>query len=141
MMCNMDEEPRTRLARMIRARRLELRLSERQAALRAGVARNTWASAEEGTRQPAERSSAGIEEALGWEHGSIDVIMAGGKPRFVIDLQDHKPPSPDSDVQREIERISKLDLPATARMDLIRRVLDLYEEAAAEKQERQQAPS
>ncbi|MFF5228416.1 helix-turn-helix domain-containing protein [Dactylosporangium sp. NPDC000521] len=128
----MDEEPRTRLARMIRERRVELRLSERQAALRAGIARNTWASAEEGARQPAERSIASIEAALAWLPGSIERILAGGEPASAGQPAEPQPGLPPKfDIQAEIDRASRLDLPAEARIEIIRRLMDLYEESQA----------
>jgi transcriptional regulator with XRE-family HTH domain len=79
MMRNMND-PKDRLAAAVRRRRLELGLSERQAAERAEVARNTWSSMEAGKRQTAEHRYAGIERALDWEPGSIDAILSGRQP-------------------------------------------------------------
>lgn len=134
----MTAGPRARLAELIKSRRRELRLSEREAAERGGLARNTWASAEAGNRQPAERTAAGIEVALEWAPGSVDRVLAGGDP-----VVQPTPPSTRAettsagprrraffafDLEAELERIRHLDLPAEARLRLIRDVLDLYEE-------------
>ena len=122
---------------MIRARRRELRLSERQAATRAGVARNTWAAAEEGARQPAERSVAGIEVALRWATGSVDQILAGGKPTPQEDQPEAAPPPSlpaGFDLDAEITRAAHLDVSPQTRLTIIRRLIDLYEEAQAERQ-------
>lgn len=134
-----DEDQRTRLAQLIQARRRELRLSERQAAMIAGVARNTWASAEEGARRPAERSISGIEAALRWAPGSIDRILTGGDPMPQRDPQPEATTRslarlpPDFDLSAEIDKISRLDIPARTKLELARQITDLYEQAQAER--------
>jgi DNA-binding XRE family transcriptional regulator len=136
MMSHVEEEPRSRLARLIQTRRRELRLSERQAAADAGVARNTWASAEEGVKQLAEKSIAGIEAALRWAPGSIDRILAGGNP---APLPDQAPASAapalphDFDLNAEIDKVMRLDLPAQNKLKLARQITELYEQAQAER--------
>lgn len=75
-----EEEPRDRLARHVRERRIQLRLSARAASAKAGVDRATWASMEKGTRRTAEYQYTGIEYALDWTLGSIDAILDGGEP-------------------------------------------------------------
>jgi len=137
-----EEEPRSRLARLIQARRRELRLSERQAAAAAGVARNTWASAEQGVKQLSEKSIAGIEAALKWAPGSIDRILAGGGPisnptgRMPPQRQGHPseavPLPADFDLEAELEKILRLDIPARQKLKLASQITDLYEQAQAE---------
>lgn len=139
MMSRVEEEPRSRLARLIQTRRRELRLSERQAAATAGVARNTWASAEEGVKQLAEKSIAGIEAALQWAPGSVERILAGGNP---APLNDQPEPSaapalpPDFDLNAEIDKVMRLDLPAANKLILARQITELYEQAQAERRAR-----
>ena len=73
-----DETPKDRLARLVHARRLELRLSVRAAAKAAGVDRNTWSSLEDGSRVLQDRNYAKIEEALSWPTGEILRILTPG---------------------------------------------------------------
>jgi hypothetical protein len=76
-----EQQPRERLARYIRERRQELRLSETEATKRAGFgSRNTWAGAEGGSRDLRSQNYAGIERALEWSAGSVERILAGGEP-------------------------------------------------------------
>ncbi len=75
-----DQQQRTRLADVVRARRTELRTSVRAAAKQAGIARDTWIGLEEATRRTAEINYAGIEDTLQWARGSIQLILDGGEP-------------------------------------------------------------
>lgn len=72
-------ETRARLAAAVGARRIELGLSVREAAKRAGVDRDTWTAIEEGTRNTRADKYAGIEQALMWVRGSIEAILGGGR--------------------------------------------------------------
>lgn len=71
-----DETPQQRLARLVKARRLELRLSVRAAAKAAGVDRNTWSSLEDGTRVLQDRNYDKVETASQWPPGEILRILA-----------------------------------------------------------------
>ncbi len=73
-------DQRTRLAKAVENRRLELGLSARAAATAAGVARGTWESAENGSRRTLKSNYASIEKALRWAPGSIQAILDGGNP-------------------------------------------------------------
>jgi hypothetical protein len=75
-----DTAARTRLAELVKNRRLELRTSVRAAATTAGIARDTWTGLEEATRRTAETNYAGIEHALQWAPGSVAAILDGGEP-------------------------------------------------------------
>lgn len=74
-----------RLADRIRARREQLRLSVRRASRDARVTRITWDRWEKGTL-PYERHWRAIERVLGWEPGSVQVILAGGEPATIDHL-------------------------------------------------------
>lgn len=66
-----DEDTRRRLGKWVEERRLELRISVREAARRAGVDRATWAGLEDGSRHTQDTKYAGIEDALQVPRGSI----------------------------------------------------------------------
>lgn len=68
------------LATVITARRKERRLSQQRAADLAGVHRLTWRGWENGST-PEDFNYAGIERALEWEPGSVEAVLAGGKPK------------------------------------------------------------
>lgn len=70
------ETAQQRLARRVKARRLQLHLSVRAAAKAAGVDRNTWSSLEDGTRTLQDRNYAKIETALQWPEGEILEIVS-----------------------------------------------------------------
>jgi hypothetical protein len=70
-------EARRELARLVRARRGELKLSVSRAAKLAPVDRATWTGVEDATRVPQSHNRAAIEKVLGWTSGSIDRILAG----------------------------------------------------------------
>jgi hypothetical protein len=134
-----SDSPRARLARLIAERRRELGLSAARAAVLADVARNTWATAENGAREVRDENFAGIERALHWHAGSVAIVLEGGEPTALPTAEPGGVPAP-LDVHGEIDRISQLPIPAEVRLDLIRRVLDLYEEAQRDREQRQTAP-
>src|SRR5262245_48992186 len=78
-------DARHKLARAVRDRRLQLRLSARAAADLAGVARGTWIALEDASRRTAETNYAGIERALQWKAGSVARILDGGEPTVLDD--------------------------------------------------------
>jgi transcriptional regulator with XRE-family HTH domain len=61
-------------------RRRELRISQAEAARRAGVGRMAWYEWEAGRRGQRDSNYAGIEDALLWGRGSVAAILAGGEP-------------------------------------------------------------
>ncbi|WP_225811259.1 helix-turn-helix domain-containing protein [Streptomyces spinosus] len=70
-----------RLARHVKAHRLEQYSSRDAAAAAAGVTRNTWKRVEEG-ETVRESTYTKIDRALGWASGSCLVIADGGEPVF-----------------------------------------------------------
>lgn len=78
---NAGETPQQRLSRMVKERRLELRLSVRAAAGRAGIDRGTWMALEEGSRKTQDSSYAGIQAALEWPAGHIIKILSEPEAR------------------------------------------------------------
>lgn len=83
-----DPEPWARLGAKIRERREEMSMSRRQFAELAGVSEKSIQVAEEG-RTPRARwpqSLRHIEHGLGWEPGSMQLILAGGEPSVELDL-------------------------------------------------------
>lgn len=77
------EQGRSRLAQLVRERRLQLGLSVRAAADNGGLARGTWIGLEEGTRRTADNNYAAIEHALHWTTGSVGRILEGGDPGII----------------------------------------------------------
>ncbi|MET9517494.1 hypothetical protein [Streptomyces sp. NPDC002994] len=68
-----------RLARAVKARRLELHPSRLAAATSAGVSKDTWQRVEEGL-PVREVSYAKMDPALAWASGSCIAITEGGEP-------------------------------------------------------------
>jgi transcriptional regulator with XRE-family HTH domain len=79
------------LAGAITARRIELGLSQSEAARRAGVSRPAWIAWENDTR-PQDQNYATIERTLEWERGSITAVLAGREP--VARQGERTPPAP-----------------------------------------------
>ncbi|MBC2903210.1 helix-turn-helix domain-containing protein [Streptomyces cupreus] len=68
-----------RLARRVKAHRLELFSSRLAAARAAGISKDTWQRVEEG-EEVRESTYAKIDRVLGWAVGSCILIAAGGEP-------------------------------------------------------------
>lgn len=131
----MADEGWARLGRVVADRRLELGLSVRAAAARAGINRATWGTLEDGDRRLSKHLWTAVEEALFWEPGSIDRIIAGGDPtpRRNPHPETIEPALPPGfDLRAEIDRISRLNIPARTRLELVKQITDLYEQAQAE---------
>lgn len=79
-----------RLAKHVKAHRLELYPSRLAAAQAAGISKDTWKRVEEGEPDVREKSYAQIEFALGWATGSCLIVAEGGEPVFV-DRADRNP--------------------------------------------------
>lgn len=71
-----------RLAKRVRAHRLELYPSRLAAAQAAGISKDTWHRVEEGD-EVRESTYAKIDKALGWATGSCVAISEGGEPALV----------------------------------------------------------
>jgi transcriptional regulator with XRE-family HTH domain len=76
---------RARLAMLMDERRRDLRLTWDQVAGRAGINRETLRQIRTGSGNIRPLSATGIEDALEWDRGSIDRILAGGDPAPVGD--------------------------------------------------------
>jgi transcriptional regulator with XRE-family HTH domain len=62
-------------------RRLDQGMSWRELSNAAHIADVTLRNIRRGRNRPTALNKRRIEDALGWEHGSIDAILAGGEPR------------------------------------------------------------
>jgi DNA-binding XRE family transcriptional regulator len=71
-----------RLAKRVKAHRMQQYSSRDAAAAAAGVTRNTWKRVEEGL-DVRESTYAKIDKALGWALGSCIAIADGDEPAFV----------------------------------------------------------
>jgi hypothetical protein len=118
---------------MIKARRAALRLSISAAARAARVDRDTWASAESGTRDLREFNYAGIERALAWGSGSVDQILAGGDPA-TLTRQDRQQALDADDLI--ISTIWQSSLPVDVKLRLVERTLEDRAEADRRAMER-----
>ena len=77
----MPESPnRQRLAVLMEQRRKDLRLRWQDVAERSGLSLKTLHSVRSSDKRVAELTKTGIEDGLRWEHGSIDLVLAGGDP-------------------------------------------------------------
>lgn len=77
----MPESPnRQRLAELMEQRRKDLRLRWQDVAERSGLSLKTLHSVRSSDKRVAELTKTGIEDGLRWEHGSIDLVLAGGDP-------------------------------------------------------------
>jgi hypothetical protein len=88
------------LAQWLTEQRTHLRISKAEAARRAGVGRMTWWEWEMGRRVPYDSNFGGIEGAMEWPRGSVQEIIAGGKPLNEPDQDDesdddNRPVAPD----------------------------------------------
>lgn len=68
------------VANAVKRRRLELGISQREAASRAGVSPTTWASLETRKQRIDDLSRPKFCAALGWRSDSIDLILIGEEP-------------------------------------------------------------
>lgn len=135
-MCHVEIElDRERLGRQVALRRSHLGLSISAAARIAQIDRGTWTGVEKAARETEEYNHAGIERALQWAPGSIAATLAGGDPtpqRADQPEAIERTLPEDFDLQAEIERISRLNIPARTKLALARQITDLYEQAQAE---------
>ncbi|WP_181785393.1 hypothetical protein [Streptomyces phytophilus] len=76
----MPAPPPHRLDTHMDARRLDLRMTWRQVADAASISAETIRALRRGDNAPGDITKRGLEDALRWERGSIDRILAGGEP-------------------------------------------------------------
>ncbi|MFG2056645.1 helix-turn-helix domain-containing protein [Micromonospora sp. NPDC048930] len=101
-------DQRERLGQLISAYRKRRGLSIRAAADAAGIDRDTWTSAEKGTKRTAEYIYGPIERVLGWAPGSVDQILGGGEPTELPEEQAWKPAP--QQPKRERERDEEIEI-------------------------------
>lgn len=74
-------------------RRVELRLTWEALADRAGVTAETVRAIRRGENLPSALTKEGLENALGWDRGSIDAIWSDGDPVVLADMIEPSSPS------------------------------------------------
>lgn len=122
-------EARERLGQIVSDRRRTLGLSLSAAARAAGIDRATWTGMERGTRRTEEYNYASIDRALRWAPGSVDRVLAGGEP----EPQEPSRSIPQMDLVYEVRQVITLDVADHTKLELVQRVLDLYERAQSER--------
>ena len=91
----MKQRSNEEVGEMVKARRLELRMAPNEVTAAARVDPKTYASLEDGTRWPQERSRLRIETALWWQPGTIAALAKGDYPTILPDVRNF-----DDDVAR-----------------------------------------
>lgn len=66
-----------RVAQQVKARRLDLGLSQRQAAGLADISHTTWTHLEKHHQPISDATKVGMAKALRWRPGAIDLLLAG----------------------------------------------------------------
>lgn len=115
-------------------RRQQLRISQTEAARRAGIkSRMTWWEWEKGRRLPYDYNHAGIEDAMAWEPGSVRAIQEGQMP---TPRQESKPaqPAPGSrawweDLAEKLPRKDFLEVLEVAKLTFSRNASELPTES------------
>jgi transcriptional regulator with XRE-family HTH domain len=123
---------RRRLGELVKARRLHLGISVRQAAETAEIARNTWSDMEDGSRRTAEIKFPGIERVLQWQPGSIASIMLGDEPKVLEPRTtgQERADQPGADEADEaLIRIMRSSLPDSEKARIVRTLLNEKEAA------------
>jgi transcriptional regulator with XRE-family HTH domain len=97
------------IARAVRARRIELRLSTEDAAGRARIPEKAWRVIEQGTTKPSGLMIEALCRALEWTPATIDSLVerevtVNGKGEIVVDLHE-PPPAPAAEPQRRAGRV------------------------------------
>lgn len=95
-----------RLAKRVKAHRLELYRSRLVAAQAAGVSKDTWRRVEE-AEEVREASYAKIDKALGWAIGSCVAITEGSEPVLVDESGSTAPIAPTSARQLSAEEVRR----------------------------------
>lgn len=71
-------EPYERLDRAMNARRLDLRMNWRELSEAAGISYEALRGIRRGDYRPSELTARALDEALRWERGGVEAILAGG---------------------------------------------------------------
>jgi hypothetical protein len=105
-----------RLAKRVKAHRLELFSSRLAAANAAGISKDSWQRVEE-EEDVRESTYAKIDKALGWAVGSCIAIAEGGEPLLVDDADGTPAAGPSSSmsadaVRRAVFEAARAKLPA-----------------------------
>lgn len=117
----------------VRQRRLALGLSARAAAAEAGMARNTWTALEAGTQRMLIHRYVDVERVLRWAPGSVEAVLRGEDP---VELPVATTPEEPTALDAEIARIIGLNLPAETRLTMLRALIEIHAQVAAERAER-----
>lgn len=118
-----EQDALRRLGDLVERRADELNLTWTDLAKDAGITVQTLRQVRLGANEPSRATKRGLERALGWQLGSVDMILAGGSPALASE-REVGPPPPDDDFEARIERIRNnpaararlLDLLAAARL-------------------------
>jgi transcriptional regulator with XRE-family HTH domain len=102
-----------RVAQAVVRRRVQLGLTQEEAAARARLSATTWRLVEnEAQTRYRDLTLAGVERALGWAQGSIDAVLRGDEPT-VAETRDPAPPRIDDDavvrLRGKVARLSDED--------------------------------
>ncbi|MGQ5576697.1 hypothetical protein [Streptomyces sp. ECR3.8] len=106
-----------RLAKSVKAHRMQQFPSRDAAAETAGITRNTWKRVEEGL-EVRESTYAKIDKALGWSIGSCITITEGGNPVLVDDSPAGTAPAPvtpmtEDEARRAVFEAARAKMPAS----------------------------
>lgn len=107
----MTPKPHERLASAIETRRGELGLSLREVAELAGITGETLRAVRKGSNEPSSLTKRGIERALRWAPGSVDLVLAGRGPggeRSPMDEAEAMMDENEEIAARLVERIRRL---------------------------------
>lgn len=102
-------KPHERLSQLMNKRRLELGMRWDDVATSAGIADVTIRAIRRGDNQPSELTQRRIEDALRWEHGSIEATLAGGEPTPVESPNDREDALPEPSMAEVLARVAHLE--------------------------------
>lgn len=99
----MDESGKSRLSKAMEQRRIELRMAWQDVAKAAGLSVAGVGAIRRGERDPLPLTRGKLEDALQWQAGSIEAVLAGGEPTPIRD-DDNGGNGPDAD-DDEVRRL------------------------------------
>lgn len=99
-------EPYERLDSAMNARRLDLRMNWREVSTAAGISYEALRGIRRGDYRPSELTARALDDALRWERGSVEAILAGGDP---MPIRRHAPDDDDFDPIAQLERMEDAD--------------------------------
>lgn len=128
MLADVDENPAERLARAVKARRLDLGLTHVQVHTGGGPSAPTLQKIEQ-ARAPSmlDATVVALERALKWAPGSVRAIQEGGEPTPLGVLMEHRTDSAGHlvtvtvDVGEPLTEAEKRELIAAAEAEILRR--------------------